>query len=134
MLYKLNSSEVTLNPHARTRQKIKQSIKTRAGNFLEVQWLVLCTFTTWGMGSIPGQGTKTPQVTWQGQNKIRAVPSLRTITGAWRSMFPSLPAAVTASKNHETQPWKCQACSSSRQHPRDEFWVPHIPSFQPSWF
>ena len=32
-----------------------------------VQWLRLCTFNAEGMGSIPGQGTKIPHVTWCGQ-------------------------------------------------------------------
>lgn len=36
-------------------------------------------------------------------------------------MFPSLPAAVASSKNHEIQPWRGQACSSSRQRPGDWF-------------
>ena len=29
-----------------------------------VQWLGLCTSTTGDMGSIPGQGNKIPQATW----------------------------------------------------------------------
>ena len=32
------------------------------GNSLAVQWLGLCTFIAKGTGSIPGQGTKIPQV------------------------------------------------------------------------
>ena len=31
------------------------------GNSLVIQWLGLCTFTTKGLGSIPGWGTKIPQ-------------------------------------------------------------------------
>ncbi len=31
------------------------------GTSLAVQWLGLCAFTAEGLGSIPGQGTKTPQ-------------------------------------------------------------------------
>ena len=38
-----------------------QYSETHRGNFLEVQWLGLCTFSTQGMGSIPGQGTKIPK-------------------------------------------------------------------------
>ena len=34
-----------------------------------VQWLGLCTFTAEGMGSISGQGTKTPQATWPKQQQ-----------------------------------------------------------------
>ena len=34
---------------------------------LVVQWLRLCTFNAEGIGSIPGQGTKIPHVTWCGQ-------------------------------------------------------------------
>ena len=34
-----------------------------------VQWLGLSTLTAEGLGSIPGQGTKTLKTTWCGQNK-----------------------------------------------------------------
>ena len=36
--------------------------KRYLGASLEVQWLKHCTFSTGGTGSIPGQGTKIPQV------------------------------------------------------------------------
>ena len=41
---------------------------TKAGNFLEVQWLRLDTFTYVGPGLIPGWGTKLPQAA-QGSQK-----------------------------------------------------------------
>ena len=37
------------------------------GNSLAVQWLGLHAFTTEGLGSIPGWGTKIPQAMWRGQ-------------------------------------------------------------------
>ena len=36
---------------------------------LAVQWLRLHATTAGGTGSIPGQGTKIPHATWQGQKK-----------------------------------------------------------------
>ena len=36
-----------------------------------VQWLGLCTFTTKGPSSIPGQGTQIPQVPQHGQKRER---------------------------------------------------------------
>ena len=39
------------------------------GNSLAVQWLGLRALTAEGLGSIPGQGTKIPQVTWCGQKR-----------------------------------------------------------------
>ena len=41
------------------------------GNSLAVQWTGLCAFTAGGHSSIPGQGTKVPQATLSGQNKIK---------------------------------------------------------------
>ena len=40
-------------------------------NSLMVQWLELHVFTTKGMGSTPGQGTKIPQARQHGQNKTK---------------------------------------------------------------
>ena len=34
-----------------------------------IQWLGVHHFTTKGMGSIPGGGTKFPQIAWHGQIK-----------------------------------------------------------------
>ena len=34
-----------------------------------VQWLALYIFIAWGLGSIPGQGTKILQVIWYSQKK-----------------------------------------------------------------
>ena len=39
------------------------------GNSLAVQWLGFRTLTAEGPGSIPGQGTKTPQPTWPKKTK-----------------------------------------------------------------
>ena len=39
------------------------------GSSLVVQRLVLGPFTAMDPGSIPGQGTKIPQATWDGQKK-----------------------------------------------------------------
>ena len=36
-----------------------------------VQWLGLCAFTSKGLGSIPGQGTKILQGAWHDQKKKR---------------------------------------------------------------
>ena len=36
---------------------------------LVVQWLRLCSSTSGGLGSIPGQGTKISHATWHGQKK-----------------------------------------------------------------
>ena len=41
---------------------------TGLGNFLVVQWLGLLTFTSWGLGSIPGQRSKIPQGAQPSQN------------------------------------------------------------------
>ena len=38
-------------------------------NSLVVQWLGFCAFTTEGLGSIPGWGTKIPQTAWCGQER-----------------------------------------------------------------
>lgn len=35
----------------------------------EVQWLVLGAFTVMGLNTIPGLGTKIPQVMWSGQEE-----------------------------------------------------------------
>ena len=40
------------------------------GNSLAVQWLGLCAFTAEDLGSIPGWGTKIPQVVRHGQKKF----------------------------------------------------------------
>ena len=42
------------------------SVRSTLRNFLSVQWLGLC-FHCQGLGSSPGQGTKTPQAVWYGQ-------------------------------------------------------------------
>ena len=39
------------------------------GTSLAVQWLRLHVSNTVGTGSIPGQGTRIPQVAWHGQKK-----------------------------------------------------------------
>ena len=39
------------------------------GNFLEVQWLGLSTFTAWGPGSMPGWETKILQAARCGKKK-----------------------------------------------------------------
>ena len=36
---------------------------------MAVQWLALHIFIAWGLGSIPGQGTKILQVIWHSQKK-----------------------------------------------------------------
>lgn len=47
------------------------------GNSLVVQCLELSASTAWGMGSIPVQGPKIPQVAWHGKTK-RHSPSACT--------------------------------------------------------
>ena len=44
-------------------------ISDRDGTSLVVQWLRLCSSTSGGLGSIPGQGTKIWHATWRGQKK-----------------------------------------------------------------
>ena len=41
----------------------------RDETYLVVQWLRLCSSTSGGLGSIPGQGTKISHATWPGQKK-----------------------------------------------------------------
>ena len=41
------------------------------GNSLAVQWLGLGAFTTMGLGSIPGWGTKIPQAKWRREKKTQ---------------------------------------------------------------
>ena len=41
------------------------------GNSLEVHWLGLGTSTAWGMGSIPGWGTKIPRASEHGEKRER---------------------------------------------------------------
>ena len=41
----------------------------KEGTSLAIQWLGLYTFTAKGLGSIPGRGTKIPQVVQDGQKK-----------------------------------------------------------------
>ena len=41
----------------------------RDETYLVVQWLRLCSSTSGGLGSIPGQGTKISHATWHGQKK-----------------------------------------------------------------
>ena len=45
---------------------------------LVVQWLRLCSSTSGGLGSIPGQGTKISHATWHGQKKKRGRQSVIT--------------------------------------------------------
>ena len=47
------------------------NIKKSAGDILVVQWLELCIFTAKGPGSIPGWGTKIPQVIQCGGKKLQ---------------------------------------------------------------
>ena len=46
-------------------------IKPKVGNSPVVQWLGLCTPTAGGTGSIRSPGTKMPQATQRGQNKVK---------------------------------------------------------------
>ena len=43
---------------AKRKKEIFLSSKRKGGNFLLVQWLRLCTANAGGLGSIPGQGTR----------------------------------------------------------------------------
>ena len=64
------------------------------GNFLAVQWLELSTSTAWGMGLIPVQGTKIPQVAWHGKNK-RHHSSVWTSKVPMSDCYPSFIAKIT---------------------------------------
>ena len=46
------------------------------GNSLGVQWLGLCTFTSTGGGSIPGQGTKILRAAWCGEKEKEEMESV----------------------------------------------------------
>ena len=54
-----------------TEQLSMTMMKTKryVGNSLVIQWLGLHASIAEGTGSIPGQGTKSPQATWHGQKK-----------------------------------------------------------------
>ena len=64
------------------------------GNSLVVQWLELSAFTAWGMGSIPVQGPKIPQVEWHGKNK-RHNPSVCTSKAPLSDCYPSFIPKIT---------------------------------------
>ena len=57
-----------INIYNRAPKYMKQKL-TGMETSLVVQWLGLCTFTAVSLGSIPGQGTKIPQVAWHGKKK-----------------------------------------------------------------
>ena len=57
--------ETTSNEKASAQQR-KTSSKLKGGNSLVVQWLGLGAFTVVAQGSIPGWGTKIPQITGHG--------------------------------------------------------------------
>ena len=65
------------------------------GNFLVVQWLGLCTFTTEGTGSIPGWGNKIPQAVFS---------SVQSLSRVWLFATPWIAAhqaslSITNSRN-----------------------------------
>ena len=67
----------------------KVSLKNKPlGNFLAVQWLGLQAFIAKGTGSVPDQGTKIPQASWQG-NKIH----LSVVAGQAWLLAPWLPSS-----------------------------------------
>ena len=51
------------------QQPYMPSLRRGVGTSLAVQWLTLSAFTAVGLGSIPGRGTKIPQVVMCGQTK-----------------------------------------------------------------
>ena len=62
------------------------------GNSLAVQWLGLSTLTAEGPGSIPGGGTKIPQVLWRDQKKKKKKKMMPFITFSfcYKSNHPKL--------------------------------------------
>ena len=52
-----------------------------------VQWLGVQAFTTEGMGSIPGQGTKIPQTTWP--KEIKKKKSIENVIDSYYSQHHS---------------------------------------------
>ena len=58
-----------------TEQLSMTTMKTKRyfGNSLVIQWLGFHASIAEGTGSIPGQGTKSPQATWHGQNKNQKI-------------------------------------------------------------
>ena len=56
----------------KTKNKVT---KKPTGNFLAVQWLVLCAFTAEGPGSMHGQKTRISQAAWHRQKKKKPVTS-----------------------------------------------------------
>ena len=75
-------SGVPLPPLLKRLLNSKSLLKEiKARSFLAVQCLELSTSTAWGMGLIPVQGTKIPQVAWHGKNK-------RHHSSVWTSKVP----------------------------------------------
>ena len=64
--------------------------KRYLGASLEVQWLKHCTFSTGGTGSIPGQGTKIPQVSLYSPPKKNSSKEPPALVGCCR--FRGAPA------------------------------------------
>ena len=67
------------------------------GNFLVVQWLGLHVFTTEGLGSIPGRGTKIPQAT-QPEKKRHGIHETGESMGKERKRNISKGSCVTTQR------------------------------------
>ena len=73
-----------INIYNRAPKYMKQKL-TGMETSLVVQWLGLCTFTAVSLGSIPGQGTKIPQVVWRGpKNKTNKQTNKKQKKKGWR--------------------------------------------------
>lgn len=69
------------------------------GNSLVVQRLELSISTAWGLGSIPVQGTKIPQVVWHGKNKRHnssVWTSKVSLSDCYPSFIPKITQGLTA--------------------------------------
>jgi len=66
--FKHQENKSSLSPHCYKLSFMTVFLKKNyPGEFPEVQWLGLCTFTAEGVGSIPGCGTEIPQTMQCGQ-------------------------------------------------------------------
>ena len=55
---KIFNAVYSMNPLKKKNCYVYKCKKKRLGDFLAIQWLGLCTYTTEDIGSIPSRGTK----------------------------------------------------------------------------
>ena len=72
------------------------STKWTYDDFPEVQWLGLCAFTAKDLGSLSGQGAKTPWAAWHSQKKKKPCQNWHMI---------NVLSIIDNIQNTETIPW-----------------------------